>query len=344
MDYVKVLNTIRSNASDTYKSRVPVATAANIIDVGNPILTYDTTANEFLDILVNRIVMTKIVHKRFRNPLAKFKGEELPYGYAVQNININPAKAETFTQTIGETLLKKKLPEVQVEYYELNRKDMYDTTIEEADLTNAFTTGDQFGKFVDEQFNSLYAGDSIDEYLLMRNLFTYGITKNIIKSIDVGDIKTDVDAKKILKLLRAFALKMQAPSINYNNYKAYSGGDTDIVTWTNSEDILLIINADWMSALDVDALAGAFNLSKMDFLGNIVVVDEFVEPSENVALGAVICDKRILKAHDKMFKLKQFENGKGLYRNYYLHHWQFLSLSLFANAIALTFTPEIVGG
>lgn len=337
MDYVNILNTIRANASSQYQERVPEATKANLIEVGNPITTYDAVANEFLSILVNRIVMTKIDIKRYKNPLAKFKGEEMPYGYTIQNIHVNPAKAETFTQDAGENLLKKTLSEVQVEYYNINRKDIYPATIEDGDLTSAFTSADNFAKFVDGIFNSLYSGDSIDEYLLMRNLFSNGVTKNIIKSTPIDPITNEITANTFLKLARALALKMQTPSSNYNNYKTYTSSNTDVVTWTSPEDLLLIINADWMAASDVDSLSGAFNLSKKEFLGNVIVVDEFENPSNNLGLGAIVCDKRIIKAHDVKYKLKQFENGRGLYYNYYLHHWQTLSLSLFANAMAFTF-------
>lgn len=54
----EMLNSIRADASDAYKSAVPVATPYNLTDVGNPILSYESVANEFLNALVNKIIMT----------------------------------------------------------------------------------------------------------------------------------------------------------------------------------------------------------------------------------------------------------------------------------------------
>ena len=52
---VNILNAIRGVASQDYQNRVPVATQNNIEQVGNPIMEYQATENEFLDLLVNRI-------------------------------------------------------------------------------------------------------------------------------------------------------------------------------------------------------------------------------------------------------------------------------------------------
>ena len=49
--------------------------------------------NEFLDVLIKRIVYTQIVNfKLFNNPLAFLEGDRLPLGAIGQEIFINPAK------------------------------------------------------------------------------------------------------------------------------------------------------------------------------------------------------------------------------------------------------------
>lgn len=69
----EMLNSIRADASDAYKYAVPVATPYNLADVANPILTYETVANEFLNALVNKIIMTLVIRKTWSNPLAMLK-------------------------------------------------------------------------------------------------------------------------------------------------------------------------------------------------------------------------------------------------------------------------------
>ena len=60
---VNVLNTIRANASPSYQERVPQATQDNITAVGNPLLEYNATMNEFLTSLVNRIGLVIVRNK-----------------------------------------------------------------------------------------------------------------------------------------------------------------------------------------------------------------------------------------------------------------------------------------
>ena len=70
---VNILNAIRSNASDTYRQRIPVATQDNIRDIGNAMMQFQATQNEFLNALVNRIARVIITSKSYQNPLQMFK-------------------------------------------------------------------------------------------------------------------------------------------------------------------------------------------------------------------------------------------------------------------------------
>lgn len=336
MDVVNILNTIRDNASQEYKDRVPQATKLTIANVGNPIVQYDVIKNEFLNALVNRIIMTMVSTKRFTNPLAKFKGQEFPFGYSVQNTYTNPVKAEQFNNSIGETLLKKSLPETVTEYYSLNRQDEYPVSISEEQLQTAFVSADEFESFVNSIFNALYSGDAIDEFTLMKQLFVDGVNKGVIKTMGVSKAMASLsasveDSRDYTKLTRYLGLAFKFPSSLYNNYSEYTKSDTKVVTWTNPEDLLMITTPEVSANIDVDLLAVAFNRDKTSFLGQIETVDHF--NGSNIL--AVICDKRCIKVNDNLFKLKDFENGKGLYKSYFLHHWQTLALSLFANCIAL---------
>lgn len=336
MNITNILNTIRDNATAMYRERVPEATKANITAVGNPILEYEAVKNEFLNALINRIIMVQVTTKRYSNPLAKFKGKELPFGYSIQNTYTNPVKAEKFTNDIGETLLKKSLPDTKSEYFSMNRQDEYPVTISDEQLQTAFLNMEEFEMFLNSIFNALYSGDAIDEFLLMKNLFSDAVKNNVIKTLSVNAAMADLnataeDARIYTKLTRMLGLSFKFPSSSFNNYKEYSGGSTDVITWTNPEDLIMITTPTVSANIDVDVLAVAFNRDKTDFVGQIEVVDSFGDSN----ILAIVADKRCIRVHDNLYKLKDFENGKGLYRNYFLHHWQTLSLSMFANCVAL---------
>ena len=95
----EMLNAIRNEASSAYQNAVPVATPMNLTDVGNPILTYTTVANEFLDALVNKIVAQVIYRKMWNNPLAVLKKDAMPLGMDVEEMQANPATASAYDGT-----------------------------------------------------------------------------------------------------------------------------------------------------------------------------------------------------------------------------------------------------
>ena len=57
----------------------------------------DVLMNEFLDVLVKRIIYTQIVNfKLFNNPLKFLEGDRIPLGAIGQEIHINPANGREF--------------------------------------------------------------------------------------------------------------------------------------------------------------------------------------------------------------------------------------------------------
>ena len=62
-----------------------------------------------------------------------------------------------------------------------------------------------------------------------------------------------------------------------------------------------------------------------------IVIDAFPDPS----MRAVVCDEQFFQIFDDLLRFTSFENGDGLYTNYWLHVWQTLSYSPLVNAVAV---------
>ena len=60
-----------------------------------------------------------------------------------------------------------------------------------------------------------------------------------------------------------------------------------------------------------------------------------------VNCGAVLCDEALFQIYENLTEMRSFDNGDGLYTNYFYHHWQTYSLSLFANAMAFMFEETV---
>lgn len=78
MNLVEVLNTIRDNASQMYRDRIPEATQNNLEQIQTAMLDENNVvvANEFTNMLLNKVVKSVIHVKRFSNPLKSLKKDK----------------------------------------------------------------------------------------------------------------------------------------------------------------------------------------------------------------------------------------------------------------------------
>ena len=327
-----ILNTIRANASSDYQERVPVATQQNIAEVGNAITNYEPTRNEFLNALINRIGMVIIQSRLYENPLREFKKGMLEFGKDIEEIFVEIAKAQSYNPEVAETeVFKRVIPDVKTIFHRMNRQDFYKVTISNDQLRTAFLSyrgiEDLIGRIVD----SLYSGDNYDEFLLMKHLMLDYGDKGLFYPITVTAVTDEATAKKLTVKLRATAKTIGFMSPNYNAQGVH--------TFTPMEDIIIFMTPETEALMDVESLARAFNLEYAYFLGRVVIVDDF-GGLENVQ--ALMVDRQWFMVYDTFFNFTEQYNAQGLYWNYFFHHWQVLSTSQFANAIAFTTeTPAI---
>ena len=338
---INILDVIRANASTEYQDRVPEATQAEITAVGAPILTYQSTQNEFLNALVNRIALSVIQNKTAKNPLAVLKKGSIPLGSDIQEIFTTMAEDVGFDGT-GSKLLTKTTPDVKSLYHRINRKGQYPVTITKQQLQTAFTSYGELEKMLNSIITSMYSGDTYDEFILMKNLFSDAIVAGKVVTVAVPHIEEANAPKAFVKAVKNASSAFEFPSSAFNTYydnRPDSDGGKPIITWTPNEDQVLVIRADILTEIDVEVLAQAFNMDKMSFLAQTLKIDSFGASTNTLA---VLIDKSWVQVYENLFETSEFYNANGLFWNYWLNHWQTYSFSYFANAIAFVCDAESV--
>lgn len=336
-DMITILNTILDNASALYQERVPQATKTNITEVGASIMEYQATENEFLNALVNKVAMQVVHNKRFKNPLSVLKKGNFPMGKNIEEIYTNPATGTIYDPS-GADLLSRVTPDVKTIYHSMNRKGKYKVTVTKAQLMQAFTSYANLEKLLQTIVNSLYSGDNLEEFMLMKELFASAITGGKLKQVNTG--LTSIDgadaAKKFVKAIKTVGQDMAFPSSNYNTYYDINK-DKDakpVITWTPQENQVLLLRNDISVDIDMELLANAFNVSYAELKQRTLIVDGFGSAKN---CGAVLCDNAYVQVYDNLTQMENFHNGEGLYDSWIWHHWQTYSVSLFANGVAFMF-------
>lgn len=337
------LNKYREISSDIYQKYIPVI--EDNTDIGtfaSPILSVPEVYNEFVGALINRIVDTQIEVKSFNNPLRGLEGAVMPLGYANQDVYVNPSKATQFNVNDTVGLLQKYESDVKVQYLVKNMDLQYKVSVERTKLKEAFVSWEALDRFISALSQSLYNGMYIDEYRYTKALVSSAYKNNgvIVETVSTSPTASEDAAKAFVTKAREYFLNFQAPSSAYNSWAKVGGAGKPVTTWSNPDDIVIMIRNDIRSYLDVNQLAGAFNIEYAKLLGNIYTVDNFdvysdegVKVFDGSNIYGILCDRNFFKIKPMDQFMEEFYNPNNRMRTFFLNNIKLYEYSLFANAV-----------
>jgi len=343
---IDILNTIRANASYEYQSSVPaVTTAHDIPKVGEVLYGYPALANQFINALVNRIALVKVKSATFNNAYAKLKKGYLEFGETVEEVFVGICKAREFSAEKAEAReLKRSIPDVRSAFHAMNYRVQYPITIQDEDLRMAFTSINGVQDLIAKIVDAVYTASEYDEYLLFKYLMIKAIShgKMFPVAVNMSDIKNSAVA------FRGMSNQLTFMSNKYNA--------TGVTTTTPKADQYIFMDSQFNANYDVNVLASAFNMDKADFIGKLMLIDDWttfdnerfasiragsdmieeVTADELALMGkvkAVLVDSEWFQVYDNQNKMTEKYVASGEYWNYFYNVWKTVSSSPFSNAI-----------
>lgn len=354
---VEILNAIRNSATQSYRDYVPVATedAESIRAIGAVMLQYTAVQNEFLNNLVNRIGRVILTSKMYSNPWAMFKKGFLEFGETVEEIFVNIAKPFTYDpETAEEEVFKREIPDVRAAFHKLNYQKFYKATVQEYDIKQAFVDAAGVANLIGKIVDQMYTAANYDEFQTMKYMVALHLLNGHFYPVTLEDISA---TKSVVSTVKGVSNDMEFLTDKYNM--------AGVMNSTNKSEQYFIINAAFDAVMDVEVMASAFNLSKVEFMGHRILVDGFGHLDTNrlnklfeddptyqqigseqlTALDkipAIIVDKDFFMIFDNLMKFTEQYNSQGLYWNYFYHTWKVFSVSPFSNAVAfIPGTPTV---
>lgn len=329
-----ILGVIRDNSSVEYQERIPEYNKDNLIQIGDTITADKNVMNEFMDNLINKVALTVIKSRMYHNPLAKLKsGIGRPMGSTIEELFINPATDMGY-QKDGTYLLKTTKPDGKSAYYGLNRQSTYPVSIYKKDLVRAFQSERAFNSFYESIISSLYSGDQMDEFSLSKSLFGKNIANGNIKKIECDLAQPKELAKSITNMSDFF----QFPSEEFNGYNLvnkskFTDTDKKVITFTPENNLCLVVRADVLNEINYEVLASMFHMEVAEIKAMTVKVDSFND-GDDFETYAVLMDKEGYQIIDDVYETDNQYIGSSMMWNIWLHHWQWLYISMFANVVA----------
>lgn len=296
--------------------------------------------NGILNTMINRIGLT-LIHSPdvMTNPFGDFTKTIMDYGDTVQEYKVKVIDGKKFTadefgddQSVYEPnpyAVEKNKPYAQ--YSQLDDKVKYRQTIFDNQLKLAFTSEAKLGDFVASMTAAMQESDSLDKFIkwkkFMSNEAIYGINSTI-----TADDDTEYFAKMIRKMKDTIT-KFRFPSKSYNKAQ-------DMVV---SKNISIIMKAEDKNKIDMDILAGVYNMDMMNLDAKIRLVDDFATVSVTEGEGesattvtkdvaCIIVDDRFFSYFPRTPMAGALYNPEDMYTNMFLNVQGTYSAALFRNA------------
>ena len=330
VDNATILDKVRLKGTDDYQQRVPSATQTGVANTARYL--FDPMNRQYLNDcvwnMVNRIGLTVMAQNEpFENMLSVFKKENLYWGSTVQEIAVKWIKAHGYKDD-AETLLKMHRPEAAVWFYEMNRKDQYPISWTDDELRQAFVDDYGLNRFIAQIMETPRNSDNYDEMNIMLSLISHYERNLGFYKVHLDAAPTDeASAKTLLKLLRATAGRMRFPSTQYNALNV-----NDIPAYANPQQMVLLIEPEYLASLDVDGLSAVFQLDKADVPYRIIQVPSLGIPGA----VALLVSTDWYQVRDTLYGTTQFYNPQTLTNTMYLNHWGIYGVSPFTPCALFT--------
>ena len=330
------LDRIRNKASDEYRARVPEATKGGMAKAIKELSEFGPIRNEFVKALVNRIGLVDFQNNSWDNPLREFQRGMLEYGDTVEEVKVGLVKAKTYDpdrDSLERDLFGTAPIESDSSFHKINRQENYKITINEPLLQRAFLETNGLTSFASGLMEAPSTSDNWDQFILTCALFPHYEANGGFYKINVPDVtafdSTEEDAKQALRKMRSAADNLTFLSRRYNA--------AGLPAAAKRSELLLFVTPEFNAAVDVEALAGAFNISNAQLHGRIIPIP--VEQFGIDGVQAIMTTPDFFQIWDTLFQTTNLFNPETLQNNFWLHHHQIISASRFAPAIMFTTKP-----
>ena len=292
--------------------------------------------NGILNTMMNRIGLT-LIHNvdRINNPFGDFTRSVVDYGDTIQEYKVKVIDGKKFTadefgddESVYEPnpfAVEKNKPIAQ--YSKLDDKVKYRQTIFDNQLKLAFTSEQKFGDFVAGMYGAVQESDNLDKFIkwkkFMSNEAIYGVTDTIN-----ADDDTEYYAK-MMRTLKDTTTKFKFPSTSYNV-------NSDMAV---SENISIIMKATDKNKIDMDILAGVYNMDMMKLGAKIRLVDDFAtvtvgegQSAVDKEVACIVVDDRFFSYYPRTPMAGAVYNPEDMYTNMFLNIQGTYSAALFRNS------------
>ena len=240
----------------------------SVSEIGKLIIGNPVYRNAFIN-TINLIGLSVIKKNGWDNPWEWFtiKGT-LKFGQQIREMIVDLANVYDYNANANDNdrFLETVIPNVYSYIHEVNFQKFYQTTTSDMQMAMAFTEENGLYNLIMEIVGSLYESLKYDQYIVNKYMLCRRIVDGTVTPSYIANFAS-LSVRERVSAMKAVANKMTFRNPNYNPAGIRRGN--------RMEDLILIMNTDFESALSTEVLATSYFRNDAEFKTNGVLVDGF---------------------------------------------------------------------
>lgn len=262
--------------------------------------------------------------------LAFFDKIPINKGTTIEQVVAKLAESTAFegsTNDGTDNPFKTNYPSIAVKYFNNWTTKQFTTTVSQQEIRKVIQGDINVDDIVGPLVTALTEGDQYEKYDDIKNLLWYGSQNAAMVKYPSTGI-ADTEYTKILNTLKDVISGMQFVNDDFNA--------AGILRRTLPSDIRVIMPYKIKNAIDVNELAGVFNLDKAEIGNRIVEIDD---PTTAGATPAIyVVDQNAVLVYTRLYEMTTLWNPKQLYMNYFLTVERLFAMSPLFDAVQIPIT------
>lgn len=302
----------------------------NNFSTGVDSANYTPNSYSELGSAIGKIAMQVIREVETKNPLSVFDKQPIENGDTVEQAVIKLVEASGYDSTGAGALTRDQTVKMAVRYNSNWQRHTYKQTVDMSKIRKILTTGKGAADVAQKLVSVLGQSAQNDRFQSLKALLTFGSTldNGVTPFVDTTATQGgDTTIKTLLKNIKDTVQGMTFVNDDFNSAGLERG--------TRKEDIFIVMNYKLRNAIDVDELAGLFNLEKAEIDSKIIVTDDTSNRT------VYIVDRNAILDYRRLYEMADQKNADGLFWNYFLHVEDMFGISPLFDGCFITYTSAI---
>ena len=288
-----------------------------------------TTIEEFGN-MIGKIAKSVIRENTTENHLSVFDKGFVENGDTIEEAVVLLATSQAYDRNGEHTLDRETSQKFAVKYFKDWTPKTFKKTIDLSELRKVLVNEKSAADVSAMVISSTTEADKQEQYEDIRDMLSWGRqsadggTGNVLvnaETVAYDTVNNSIDYKSVLVAMKNAFSGMKFVNANFNS--------AQIKRRTKEEDIYVLMPYQLKNKLDVEELAGVFNLDKAELKKRIIETDS---GNENGFYYIYILDRNAVLDFTRLYELLNQLNAEGRFWNYYLQVDRLYGLSALFDA------------